>query len=172
MLSRSFRCLITTLESLVLCIIKAIFSWIPLFEGDKEKSSADFRPSPSLVQVPAPFTIASIKEQLLVLEHGCFPGRCKEEDEEADVYLECSVCLEGMNNEGDDVRAVGNCGHKFHRVCMEGWVDHGQATCPLCRSSLLPDAHQDGKLVVHGESGDQWRRERMIYLFGEDSLFQ
>ncbi|WP_422615257.1 RING finger domain-containing protein, partial [Corynebacterium parakroppenstedtii] len=30
-----------------------------------------------------------------------------------------------------------NCRHVFHRCCLDGWLDLGRMTCPLCRSPLL-----------------------------------
>ncbi|CAL9112339.1 unnamed protein product [Musa textilis] len=49
----------------------------------------------------------------------------------------CAVCL-GTLEEGDEVRELGNCCHAFHRLCIDKWVDMGRATCPLCRTQLLP----------------------------------
>ncbi|GJN21857.1 hypothetical protein PR202_gb09378 [Eleusine coracana subsp. coracana] len=49
------------------------------------------------------------------------------------------VCLERMEA-SDDVRRLGGCAHAFHRACIDRWIDLGRATCPLCRSSLLPRA--------------------------------
>ena len=67
------------------------------------------------------------------------------------------------------MRELGNCCHVFHKECIDAWMDQGQATCPLCRSKLMPagdDEHGRNELIKNG--GDPWRRERMIYLFGED----
>lgn len=68
---------------------------------------------------------------------GCNGGRGEEE---------CSICLLKFE-EGVEIREL-NCGHYFHRVCLDKWVGHGQVTCPLCRNYLrLPpivaDFHQE-----------------------------
>ncbi|KAJ1280505.1 hypothetical protein BS78_04G237900 [Paspalum vaginatum] len=49
----------------------------------------------------------------------------------------CIVCLESLED-ADEVRRLGNCAHAFHRGCIDRWIDLGRATCPLCRSDLLP----------------------------------
>ncbi|RLN08676.1 RING-H2 zinc finger protein RHA1a-like [Panicum miliaceum] len=49
----------------------------------------------------------------------------------------CIVCLEKVEA-ADEVRRLGNCAHAFHRGCIDRWIDLGRATCPLCRSDLLP----------------------------------
>ncbi|CAL5008338.1 unnamed protein product [Urochloa decumbens] len=51
----------------------------------------------------------------------------------------CAVCL-GALEARHRVRELGNCAHAFHKACIDKWVDKGQATCPLCRAFLLPDA--------------------------------
>ncbi|GJM86436.1 hypothetical protein PR202_ga02295 [Eleusine coracana subsp. coracana] len=51
----------------------------------------------------------------------------------------CIVCLERLEA-SDEVRRLGGCAHAFHRGCIDRWIDLGRATCPLCRSSLLPRA--------------------------------
>lgn len=134
--------------------------------NQSEEEEAEFEsapPSPSSVQVPDQyFAVGSIKEKLPVMEYGCG----KEEDGDST----CAVCLKCMS-EGDEVRELGNCCHVFHKECLDGWIDQGQLTCPLCRSKLLPSGDQDeGEVLKCG--GDPWRRERMIYLFGEDFVFQ
>uniref|UniRef100_A0ACD5ZKD1 Uncharacterized protein n=1 Tax=Avena sativa TaxID=4498 RepID=A0ACD5ZKD1_AVESA len=49
----------------------------------------------------------------------------------------CIVCLERLEAT-DEVRRLGNCAHAFHRGCIDGWIDLGRTTCPLCRARLLP----------------------------------
>ncbi|KAM0924326.1 hypothetical protein ACQ4PT_004958 [Festuca glaucescens] len=49
----------------------------------------------------------------------------------------CIVCLERLEAT-DEVRRLGNCAHAFHRGCIDGWIDLGRTTCPLCRSHMLP----------------------------------
>lgn len=53
------------------------------------------------------------------------------EEEEA-----CSICLMEFEKE-DMVNKLPKCGHVFHSLCLEKWLDRCQFTCPLCRSMLL-----------------------------------
>uniref|UniRef100_A0A6V7QVV3 RING-type domain-containing protein n=1 Tax=Ananas comosus var. bracteatus TaxID=296719 RepID=A0A6V7QVV3_ANACO len=50
--------------------------------------------------------------------------------------VDCRVCLSRF--EPDSVVDRLSCGHLFHRACLETWLDYHHATCPLCRSHLLP----------------------------------
>ncbi|XP_040383650.1 probable E3 ubiquitin-protein ligase XERICO [Oryza brachyantha] len=51
---------------------------------------------------------------------------------------DCRVCLVRFEPEAVVNRLP--CGHLFHRACLETWLDYDHATCPLCRSRLLPAA--------------------------------
>ncbi|KAG8049879.1 hypothetical protein GUJ93_ZPchr0009g885 [Zizania palustris] len=55
------------------------------------------------------------------------------------VAPDCRVCLGRFEPEAVVNRLP--CGHLFHRACLETWLDYDHATCPLCRSSLLPAAY-------------------------------
>ena len=144
-----------------------LLSWIPILKKiynqskedteEEEEDVDESRPSPLLVPVPVHFVVESMKERLRVVKY-------KEKLGSA-----CAICLKNMSA-SDEVREQSNCCHVFHRECLDGWMDRGQVTCPLCRSKLLP--HNQ---ITNGEfkcGDDPWRRERMIYLFGEDCLFQ
>ncbi|KAK9277290.1 hypothetical protein L1049_006830 [Liquidambar formosana] len=50
---------------------------------------------------------------------------------------DCVVCLCGLR-EGDQVRRLA-CRHVFHKECFDGWLDHLNFNCPLCRSPLVTD---------------------------------
>lgn len=59
------------------------------------------------------------------------------DDDDQAATTTCRVCLERLEMT-DEVRRLGNCAHAFHTGCIDQWIDVGEATCPLCRSSLLP----------------------------------
>ncbi|GKU88969.1 hypothetical protein SLEP1_g3174 [Rubroshorea leprosula] len=122
------------------------------------------RSSPTLVPVPIHFLAESVKEQLTVSEYRYFvPKRLGEEEESL-----CIVCM-GCIEASDEVREISSCHHVFHRKCLDGWIDHGHIICPLCKSKPL--ATRDGEGSGGKGEGDPWRRERMVYLFGEDCNF-
>lgn len=50
---------------------------------------------------------------------------------------ECRVCLSEFE-EGEKIRDL-QCKHKFHKDCLDRWLQQGWATCPLCRTKVLPD---------------------------------
>ncbi|KAI6702090.1 hypothetical protein NL676_011226 [Syzygium grande] len=50
----------------------------------------------------------------------------------------CAVCLYDFDG-GDETRRLANCSHVFHRSCLDRWMGYDQMTCPLCRTTLVPD---------------------------------
>lgn len=50
----------------------------------------------------------------------------------------CSICLSELM-QGDEAREVVDCKHVFHSLCLEKWLRGGRPTCPLCRSSVVPE---------------------------------
>ncbi|KAK4769199.1 hypothetical protein SAY86_027349 [Trapa natans] len=50
----------------------------------------------------------------------------------------CIVCLYVFEPQ-DEARLLTSCCHVFHRGCLDCWIGYGNSTCPLCRTSLVPD---------------------------------
>ncbi|PKI55834.1 hypothetical protein CRG98_023776 [Punica granatum] len=50
----------------------------------------------------------------------------------------CAVCLYEFEPQ-HEARRLPNCCHVFHRCCLDRWIGYGHRTCPLCRTSLVPD---------------------------------
>ena len=96
--------------------------------------------------VPGPFSVRSTRSTALPFLPPVNAGSsgADEEDDGGDAST-CRVCLERLEPT-DEVRPLGNCAHAFHRGCIDRWIDVGEATCPLCRSSLLP--RQRGGLLA------------------------
>nr|CAD1828509.1 unnamed protein product [Ananas comosus var. bracteatus] len=66
---------------------------------------------------------------VIVFSHGGGGG-----DEEEGAVAECAVCLSEFA-EGEKVRTLPRCGHRFHIQCIDMWfLSH--STCPLCRSAV------------------------------------
>jgi hypothetical protein len=53
---------------------------------------------------------------------------------------ECSICLTPTSR----TRATKEmrCGHKFHRSCIEEWVERGHDSCPMCRKNIGPEKYK------------------------------
>lgn len=141
---------------------------------DHDHQLLENRPSASLVPVPVFFMVQSVKNQLPVLQYSCLVNRrsgsgsgsgggtCDHADE--DDPTSCIICMNCINR-SDEVRELSSCNHVFHRDCLDSWIDHGNMTCPLCKSKLLATQGSNSRF-----GNDPWRKERMIYLFGEDEM--
>ncbi|KAG0517746.1 hypothetical protein BDA96_09G115700 [Sorghum bicolor] len=51
---------------------------------------------------------------------------------------ECAVCIVELRD-GDSVRVLPRCGHRFHADCVGAWL-RLHATCPLCRGRVVAPA--------------------------------
>jgi E3 ubiquitin-protein ligase RHA2 len=59
---------------------------------------------------------------------------------------------------GERVRKL-RCNHTFHKECLDKWLQLYLATCPLCRTRVLPDEivvnyHQLQDIIRNGGSYD------------------
>ncbi|KAL6223000.1 hypothetical protein ACLB2K_006390 [Fragaria x ananassa] len=52
-------------------------------------------------------------------------------------HEECSVCLSEFE-EGEKIRQL-KCKHRFHKDCVDKWLQQYWAKCPLCRTKVVPD---------------------------------
>lgn len=78
----------------------------------------------------------------------------------------CAVCLDQLKGK-DKVWELRNCGHVFHKRCLDQCLDqHHHHTCPLCRAPLL--SHP---LAWPTPTEPSWAVEQLIYLFRDDLLF-
>ncbi|KAJ3669080.1 hypothetical protein LUZ60_011030 [Juncus effusus] len=59
----------------------------------------------------------------------------KRETEDSECEFECSICL-GEFLDGERVRVLPSCWHKFHVRCIDTWL-RAHSTCPMCRGSLF-----------------------------------
>ncbi|KAF7112128.1 hypothetical protein CFC21_112064 [Triticum aestivum] len=49
--------------------------------------------------------------------------------------LECAICL-AEYTEGEALRVLPRCGHRFHVACVDAWL-RTCATCPSCRAPIV-----------------------------------
>ncbi|XP_010279400.1 PREDICTED: E3 ubiquitin-protein ligase RHA2A-like [Nelumbo nucifera] len=75
-----------------------------------------------------------LADQLKV--NGGVSSYCGSDDGEG-TELDCVVCLCRLKD-GDQVRRL-ECRHVFHKDCLDGWLNHLNWNCPLCRSPLVSE---------------------------------
>uniref|UniRef100_A0A0D9WQY2 RING-type E3 ubiquitin transferase n=1 Tax=Leersia perrieri TaxID=77586 RepID=A0A0D9WQY2_9ORYZ len=49
----------------------------------------------------------------------------------------CCVCLAAMREQGQALRDLPRCGHRFHAKCIGKWLT-AHPTCPVCRATAAP----------------------------------
>ncbi|KAK4761497.1 hypothetical protein SAY87_029381 [Trapa incisa] len=107
--------------------------------------------TPSLVH--ARVLIPLIKKRVPVVGYGEFLQRRHHHYRlpagvAAEAAGRCAICLVGVEEE-DEIRELQDCGHVFHRQCLDCWVDLGHVTCPLCRSLLLPPSSSSNMETIN-----------------------
>ncbi|CAE8599507.1 unnamed protein product, partial [Polarella glacialis] len=67
----------------------------------------------------------------------------EEQEDQGDQGEQCTICLEVVSAEAEAMHCMGTGAgrHRFHGLCLRGWVLRGQLTCPNCR----------GPVEVHSE---------------------
>ncbi|KAL2945141.1 RING-H2 finger protein ATL52 [Bienertia sinuspersici] len=88
------------------------------------------------------------KLKVMELESTLYKYKSKEEVEE-----ECVVCL-SVFEEGDDVRKLVRCSHKFHAPCIDMWL-YSHFDCPLCRAPVDGGGGGGGGALAQEDSGDR-----------------
>lgn len=81
--------------------------------------------------------------------------------------MDCAVCLSEFQDD-EILRLLPKCGHAFHPDCIDMWL-FSHTTCPLCRSSLLPqfsDAAMEGQLQPQPQRGPSQAAEQVVIVVG------
>lgn len=68
---------------------------------------------------------------------------------------ECAICLVEYV-EGDEIRVLPNCGHRFHLQCVDTWL-LSNSSCPSCRRILVVTrarCRKCGEVPATGDSSD------------------
>jgi len=78
---------------------------------------------------------------------------------------ECVVCQEDLKD-GERIRLLKNCNHKFHMKCIDPWLLN-KSECPLCRKSIIPESYT---LINSNNTEDIHENIRTIYTALENSI--
>lgn len=68
----------------------------------------------------------------------------------------CLVCLCDFEHD-EEARKLVNCGHLFHRICIDQWLTTGRNSCPLCRGQGVDEQEHPQSTTpdMTGESSSQ-----------------
>ncbi|GLJ39555.1 hypothetical protein SUGI_0808190 [Cryptomeria japonica] len=75
---------------------------------------------------------------------------------------ECAVCLSDFEGQ-EMLRLLPKCSHAFHPECIDMWLC-SHTTCPLCRTSLLPDPARPSTEVAFVEASTQTPPEQLTIV--------
>ncbi|KAK9089934.1 hypothetical protein Scep_029016 [Stephania cephalantha] len=145
--SEGMLCIILVNTAISLSIFKALLRSILHLIGIH-------LPSPESIEIPSPSTTSSSSSSSSPLLEYCLPpieeirktipsslyssiSNCSWSDEPVD----CSVCLARFKPDSQVSKL--RCGHVFHKLCLEKWLDYWNFTCPLCRTPLTPHHDQE-----------------------------
>jgi hypothetical protein len=56
---------------------------------------------------------------------------------------DCAICMENLNETPNDIEMLPNCGHSFHKTCIDKWKQQRgrYCNCPKCRAPILVAAN-------------------------------
>jgi Ring finger domain len=61
--------------------------------------------------------------------------RIVNKEEEDNAEADCPICLEKLFEEKEMMVKEMPCGHKYHAICLEKWLQMN-STCPFCRYKM------------------------------------
>ena len=138
----------------VLMILLILFFW-RYFSGKRGPSAStgavdddDDASSSASLPVASPWAWAASRHRRSSKDHGLQPvddvasalpvyvySSSAGAGDESGKAPECAVCVVELRD-GDSARLLPRCGHRFHADCV-GWWLRLDATCPLCRASVV-----------------------------------
>ncbi|KAJ1703043.1 hypothetical protein LUZ63_002822 [Rhynchospora breviuscula] len=83
------------------------------------------------IQLPMPPPKRGLKKSALK----ALPKIRYEKEDDTEKQTECVICLTEFQ-EGEEIRILPQCFHKFHVGCVDKWL-RAQSSCPSCRRVLV-----------------------------------
>lgn len=79
---------------------------------------------------------------------------------------ECSICLTEFEPNAEVNHLT--CGHVFHNLCLEKWLNYWNTTCPLCRNCMMPHEVDEDTCPMWAHQnpprGNCWFVQRSMYI--------
>ncbi len=132
-----------------LCVLLSVVLVLKRREQAHLAAAAAARPpetrllSAEEVAAVAKTAVFSSQERVLSFLRGSCGGASAGEDGEDDELVvdngtgaTCAVCIEDYES-GDELRAL-DCGHAFHKDCIDPWLITKRACCPVCKHVIAP----------------------------------
>lgn len=79
--------------------------------------------------------------EILALPSNVTEIKAQDMESEIGEGLECPICINELMP-GDSIRYLPNCGHTFHRSCIDLWLLR-RADCPLCKREVRRQGHAE-----------------------------
>ncbi|XP_050236002.1 brassinosteroid-responsive RING protein 1 [Mercurialis annua] len=117
-------------------LILSLFTFLGL--SDFLDTDVSWPDNHTRIHTRPPVSATLIREILPVIKFEDLPA-CSDDGE---LPESCAVCLYDFEG-GAEIRWLKNCKHIFHRACLDRWMDQDRNTCPLCRTSFIPDEMQE-----------------------------
>ncbi|XP_068494482.1 probable E3 ubiquitin-protein ligase XERICO [Phaseolus vulgaris] len=128
--SEGMLCVLLVNTSLSISLFKGIVRTILHIVGIRVASSSPSQDISQSLSEQSEGLIEEFRSRIPSLRFGTMCGGKQPQDE-------CCVCLTRFKPESEINRLP--CGHLFHKVCLEKWLDYWNTTCPLCRTPLMPE---------------------------------
>ncbi|KAK5818092.1 probable E3 ubiquitin-protein ligase XERICO [Gossypium arboreum] len=134
--SEGVLCILLVNTALSISIVKGIIRSILHVVGiHLPQPSSDYTENPSEsndfhLNTPESY-IEEFRSRTPTIHFGAVLCSCKRPQHD------CRVCLTQFEPKSEINHL--SCGHLFHKVCLEKWLDYWNITCPLCRTPLLTE---------------------------------
>ena len=116
----------------VISVIIALLVWVLIAISMDLREGRERREGQQVLQDIQLHRAQSLSSNAFTLPPDATPSRIFSSDE-------CIVCMQRYDEDASQVKHTLQCGHQFHRTCLELWLSSSQqGKCPTCRQSVNP----------------------------------